>query len=238
MPVWISPREGLPPASSADEEGLVAVGRDLSADRLIEAYGKGIFPWYSAGQPVLWWSLDPRMVVIPQDFSASRTLRRRLRQLAGAPAGTDWRVSLDTAFVSVIRACAASPRAGQRGTWITSDIMAAYVALHRRGLAHSVEVWSKDALIGGLYGVSLGRMFYGESMFARATDASKCAFAALVDLLIRLEVPMIDCQQSTAHLRSLGGHEISRSAFVGEVDRLRRLPPPDWQSAQIAWPGA
>ncbi len=236
MPVWISPRDELPPAASADDEGLVAVGRDLSAERLVEAYGKGIFPWYSAGQPVVWWSLDPRRVVIPQHFDPSRSLRRRLRQLASAPAGGDWRVSLDTAFVSVIRACAESPRAGQRGTWITGDIMAAYVALHRRGLAHSVEVWSGDALIGGLYGVSLGRMFYGESMFARATDASKCAFAALVDLLIRLEVPMIDCQQSTAHLRSLGGHEISRTLFVSEVDRLRRRPPPDWRSAQIRWP--
>ena len=236
MPHWVAPNQPLPPAASAGPDGLVAAGHDLSAVRLIEAYGKGIFPWYSAGQPVLWWSLDPRMVVYTEHFSPSRTLRKRLRQLQTAAPGTDWTVRLDTAFQSVIRACAATPRPGQNGTWITREIMAAYVALHRQGLAHSVEVWSGDTLIGGLYGVSLGRMFYGESMFARATDASKCAFAALMALLQRLDMPMVDCQQSTAHLRSLGGQEIRRRDFVLEVDRLRRLPPPDWRSASIAWP--
>ena len=235
-PRWITPDEPLPPATSADPDGLVAVGHDLSAERLVEAYGKGIFPWYSAGQPVRWWSLDPRMVVYTAEFSPGRTLRRRLRQLHDAAPGTDWSVRLDSAFLSVIRACAATPRPGQSGTWITRDIMTAYTALHRQGLAHSVEVWSGDALVGGLYGVSLGRMFYGESMFARATDASKCAFAALIDLLRRLDMPMVDCQQSTAHLRSLGGREIGRREFVAEVDRLRRLAPPDWRAAGIEWP--
>jgi leucyl/phenylalanyl-tRNA--protein transferase len=231
---WIEPHEPLPPPERARVEpnGLLAAGRDLSAGRLLEAYGQGIFPWYSQGQPVLWWSPDPRMVVFVDEFEPSRSLRKTLRRvdLTGS-----WKVTLDQAFVQVMQACAA-PRPGQDGTWITRDIIKAYHGLHQAGHAHSVEIWSEGRLIGGLYGVSIGRMFFGESMFARASDASKCAYAALIAMLRRLGFCMVDCQQSTEHLASLGAREIPRAEFLARLRRLCELPGPPWQQVTIDWP--
>lgn len=234
MLTWVEPNQPLPPPQSAqaDPNGLVAAGRDLSAKRLLEAYGQGIFPWYSQGQPVLWWSPDPRMVVFIDEFEPSRSLRKTLRRLYLT--GT-WTVTLDHAFVDVMRACAA-PRSGQDGTWITREIIRAYQSLHQAGHAHSVEIWSEGRLIGGLYGVSIGRMFFGESMFAKATDASKCAYAALIGMLRRLDFSMVDCQQSTGHLASLGAREITRNQFLAHLQRLCALPEPDWKNVSIDWP--
>lgn len=234
MLTWVEPGQPLPPAHTALREpnGLLAAGRDLSPRRLLEAYGKGIFPWYSQGQPVLWWSPDPRMVAFVDEFEPSRSLRRTLRRVARTG---EWSVTLDTAFVAVMRACAA-PREGQDGTWITPDIVAAYHGLHRLGHAHSVEVWAQRDLVGGLYGVSIGRMFFGESMFTRVTDASKAAYAALLAMLRRLGFTMVDCQQSTGHLASLGAREISRKEFLARIGELCELPGPDWSKVRIEWP--
>jgi leucyl/phenylalanyl-tRNA--protein transferase len=217
-----------------EPNGLLAAGRDLSAGRLLEAYAQGIFPWFSDGQPVLWWSPDPRMVLFIDEFKISRSLAKTLRRLR---AEGRWRVTKDAAFERVMRECAA-PRPDQDGTWITDGIVAAYCALHALGLAHSVEVWSDDALIGGLYGVGIGRMFYGESMFARATDASKVALSALVSMLREADFRVIDCQQNTRHLASLGAREIGRSAFLRLVSTLTALPAPDWRGLSIEIPDA
>ncbi len=217
-----------------EPNGLLAAGRDLSAQRLIEAYTRGIFPWFSDGQPVLWWSPDPRMVLFVDEFKVSRSLAKTLRRLRTEGR---WRVTKDQAFERVMRACAA-PRPDQDGTWITDAIVHAYCALHAQGLAHSVEVWSDGDLIGGLYGVGLGRMFHGASMFARATDASKVALAALVAMLRDADFRVIDCQQNTRHLASLGAREIGRSEFLHLVSTLTALPPPDWRRLSIEIPYA
>jgi len=234
MLTWIEPHQPLPPPETArlEPNGLIAAGRDLSARRLLEAYGQGIFPWYSQGQPVLWWSPDPRMVVFVDQFEPSRSLRKTLRRVRET---ASWTVTLDRSFVQVMQACAA-PRPGQDGTWITRDIIKAYHALHQAGHAHSVEVWAHGELVGGLYGVSIGRMFFGESMFTRVSDASKCAYAALIAMLRRLGFSMVDCQQSTGHLASLGAREISRTEFLGRLRLLCRLPGPDWREVTIDWP--
>ena len=234
MLTWIEPHQPLPPPETArlEPNGLIAAGRDLSARRLLEAYGQGIFPWYSQGQPVLWWSPDPRMVVFVDEFQPTRSLRKTLRRVHETGS---WTVSLDQAFVQVMQACAA-PRPGQDGTWITRDIIKAYHALHQAGHAHSVEVWAQRELVGGLYGVSIGRMFFGESMFTRVSDASKCAYAALVAMLRGLGFSMLDCQQSTGHLASLGAREISRDDFLARLRSLCRLPGPDWREVTIDWP--
>jgi len=233
---WVEPDQPLPSPIHAlrDPNGLLAAGRDLGAERLQEAYRKGIFPWYSRGQPVLWWSPDPRMVLFLDEFKVSRSLTKTLRRLRREAV---WTVRLDTAFAAVMRECAA-PRPDQDGTWITREILAAYTELHRRGLAHSVEVWRDDALVGGLYGVSLGRMFYGESMFARVPDASKVALAALVSLLRDAGFRVIDCQQNTRHLASLGAREIDRDQFLQSVSQLTAQPAPDWRSLRIEIPDA
>lgn len=234
MLTWIEPHQPLPPPETArlEPNGLIAAGRDLSAKRLLEAYGQGIFPWYSQGQPVLWWSPDPRMVVFVDEFEPSRSLRKTLRRVQETGS---WTVTLDRAFVQVMQACAA-PRPGQDGTWITRDIIKAYHALHQAGHAHSVEVWAQRELVGGLYGVSIGRMFFGESMFTRVSDASKCAYAALIAMLRRLGFSMVDCQQSTGHLASLGAREISRAEFLARLRSLCRLPGPEWREVTIDWP--
>jgi leucyl/phenylalanyl-tRNA---protein transferase len=234
MLTWIEPHQRLPAPGQAlrDPNGLLAAGRDLSPTRLLEAYRHGIFPWYSDGQPVLWWSPDPRMVLFPGEFRPSRSLVKTLRRLRRE---RTWRLSLDQAFEPVMRACA-EPRSGQNGTWITDDIRAAYVGLHRMGHAHSVEVWEGEELVGGLYGVAIGRMFYGESMFARRTDASKCAFAALVGMLRELDFPMLDCQQATSHLASLGAREIARSEFIERIAQAASLPEADWPNLSIDLP--
>jgi len=233
---WVAPTQRLPPPERALREpnGLLAAGRDLGPDRLLEAYRHGIFPWYSAGQPVLWWSPDPRMVLFVDEFKVSRSFGKTLRRLAADPA---WRVTKDTAFERVMRECAA-PRPGQDDTWITPSIMAAYVALHARGLAHSIEVWHDGQLAGGLYGVSIGRMFYGESMFAREPDASKTALAALVRMLREADFRVIDCQQNTRHLASLGAREIDRGRFLHMVAQFTALPAPDWPALRIEIPTA
>jgi leucyl/phenylalanyl-tRNA--protein transferase len=215
---WLEPHDPFPPVATALREpnGLLAAGADLSETRLIDAYSKGIFPWFSEGQPLLWWSPDPRMVLFPPELRISRSLAKRLRR-------RDYEIRTDTCFETVMRACAA-PRAGQDGTWITTDMIAAYSALSRRGIAHSVETWVDGELAGGLYGIALGRMFYGESMFARAADASKLALAHLVRQLQRLDFGMIDCQMKTAHLASFGAREIPRSEFMLKLQELVNYP--------------
>ena len=217
-----------------DPDGLLAAGRDLGPRRLLEAYRKGVFPWYSQGQPVLWWSPDPRMVLRLDSFRITRSLAKTLRRVRR---DARWTVSLDTDFEGVMRACA-EPRADQDGSWITDDIVTAYCALQRQGDAHSVEVREHGVLVGGLYGVSIGRMFYGESMFTRVADASKTALFALVQLLRRHGFRMIDCQQNTRHLASLGAREISRATFLQQVAELIRQPGPDWRASSIDLPDA
>ena len=215
---WLTENDRFPPVERAlkDPNGLLAAGADLSVPRLIEAYQNGIFPWYSDDQPLLWWSPDPRMVLFPEELRISRSLRKRL-------ARRDYEVRVDTAFDAVIEACSA-PRAGQQGTWITPDVAEAYSDLARTGMAHSVETWIDGELAGGLYGVALGRMFYGESMFTRAPDASKLALAHLVRQLGRWEFGMIDCQMKTAHLARFGAREIPRADFIRKLANLVNYP--------------
>lgn len=225
MITWLHPGVAFPPVTKALHEpnGLLVAGGELSPQRLIEAYQHGIFPWFNPGEPVLWWSPDPRMVLFPAELKVSRSLHKTLKK-------KDYEIRVDTVFADVMRACAA-PRGGAGGTWISEDMVAAYSGLHEMGLAHSVETWRAGELIGGLYGVALGHMFYGESMFSRATDASKIAFAHLVRQLERWGFGMIDCQMKTAHLASLGAREIPRSEFVQVLGRLIELPhsPGHWQ---------
>jgi len=260
---WVAPGQPLPAPQHAlsDPPGLVAAGMDLSPARLLEAYSQGIFPWYSDGQPVLWWSPDPRMVLFPEEFRVSRSLKQSLRR---ALQRGHWEITLDQAFESVMRSCA-EPRPDQDGTWITEDILQAYVGLHDQGLAHSVEVWAitqdtqdtidarkirgtsdtasaEDAedpvgpsrtLIAGLYGVSLGRVFFGESMFTRVRDASKAALMVLVHQLREWQFALIDCQQQTAHLASMGARPIARERFLHILAQASQLPAPDWSSTNL-----
>ena len=198
----------------SEAPGLLAIGADLSPQRLLAAYRRGIFPWFSEGQPVLWWSTDPRMVLLTERFVISNSLRKKLKQVyKSMQSGGHWQVRFDSAFEQVMRACAA-PRKDGTGTWISEDIIAGYTGLHRQGYAHSSEVWLDGELVGGAYGVCIGRMFYGESMFARVSDASKIALAYLVHFLQQHDVAMIDCQQETVHLASLGATPIPRREFI------------------------
>lgn len=239
---WLEPGDPLPPIDQALREpnGLLAAGRDLSAARLLEAYRSGIFPWYVPSQPVLWWSPDPRMVLYLDEFRPSSSLLKLARKVAREGL---WSIRFNTAFDTVMQACA-QPRPGQDGTWITAEIRAAYGDLHSMGHAHCIEVWrpagdgSSEALIGGLYGVSMGRMFFGESMFTRERDASKLALLYLVNLLRQLDFRVIDCQQNTRHLASLGAREIPRSRFITQLSELAQLPDPDWSSVRIEVSGA
>jgi leucyl/phenylalanyl-tRNA--protein transferase len=218
---WLESSDPFPPLQRAltEPDGLLAAGADLSPARLLSAYRSGIFPWYSAGQPVLWWSPDPRMVLFPTEFRMPRSLLKRLRR-------HDYEIRVDTVFETVMRACAA-PRADAAGTWITSDMIAAYCELHRLGHAHSVETWVNGELAGGLYGIALGRAFYGESMFARADDASKIAFAHLVHRLQQRQFGIIDCQMNTAHLARFGAREIPRHEFSQHLAELVNYPQTD-----------
>jgi leucyl/phenylalanyl-tRNA---protein transferase len=215
MPIYQLPPQPLfPDPRLADGSGLLAVGGDLSPARLLGAYQRGIFPWYSEGQPLLWWSPDPRMVLPVEELHVGRSLRKRIRK---AP----YRITLDRAFARVIDACGAVPRPGQHGTWITADMRDAYVRLHHLGYAHSVEAWDEEGrLVGGLYGVSVGRAFAGESMFARADDASKIAFVHLVRQLHAWGHPLIDCQMHTHHLARFGAREVPRETFLRRWGRL------------------
>jgi leucyl/phenylalanyl-tRNA--protein transferase len=205
---WLRDGAPFPPVAKAlkSPNGLLCAGGDLSPERLVEAYRRGIFPWYSEGDPILWWSPDPRMVLFPGELKVSRSLRKVVAL------GT-YEIRVDSAFSRVMEECAA-PRNNQSGTWIVPDIVAAYTRLHVRGFAHSVESWLDGELVGGLYGVSLGEAFFGESMFSRATDASKVALVALVERLAQAGCRVIDCQQATPHLASLGAREIPRAAFA------------------------
>jgi leucyl/phenylalanyl-tRNA--protein transferase len=223
---WLAPGQPFPPVETAlpSPNGLLAASATLTPQRLLEAYPRGIFPWYSEGEPVLWWSPDPRMVLFTSEFRISRSLSRTLRRVAH---DDSTQVLLDRAFDDVIRACA-EPRDRESGTWITDEVVDAYTGLHRRGLAHSIETWIDGRLAGGLYGVSIGRMFFGESMFARVPDASKIALAALVRLLLQEKARVIDCQQNTRHLASLGGREIKRRDFLALLRTAVNAAPIDW----------
>lgn len=217
----------LPSTSRALREpnGLLAVGGALTSEWLIHAYRHGIFPWFSDEQPILWWAPDPRAVLRPQEFRISRSLARSIR-------GRGYETRIDTAFTAVIEACAA-PRHGTAGTWITHEMHRAYVELHERGLAHSIETWHDGRLVGGLYGVALGRAFFGESMFTRETDASKVALARLVEDCRRLDVPLIDCQMPSPHLASLGSRNLPRAGFEAELSGLVNAEHRLWRAADI-----
>jgi leucyl/phenylalanyl-tRNA--protein transferase len=221
---WLNESDPFPPVETAlrDPNGFLAAGGGLSPGRLLDAYSKGIFPWFGDDDPVLWWSPDPRMVLWLRELHVSRSLRRTIRS-------GRYTVTLDTAFDRVMAGCAA-PRDVDDGTWITVEMTAAYNRLAVLGHAHSVETWSDGQLVGGLYGVAIGRMFFGESMFSRSTDASKMALACLVGQLRRWGFELIDCQMATSHLASLGAREIPRAEFVTHVDRLVRRPavPSPW----------
>jgi len=219
---WLDDSSLFPPLESAlgDPNGLLAAGGDLSVARLLDAYRRGIFPWYSGEQPVLWWSPDPRSVLFVEEMRISRSLRKAV--LSGR-----FDVRIDSAFREVLQCCATIGRPGQAGTWITPAVVKAYCALFARGHAHSVEAWSGDELVGGLYGVSIGRMFFGESMFAHATDASKVALAHLAAMLHRAGFPLIDCQQQTPHLGSLGARSIARAEFAKHLATLVNCSEPD-----------
>jgi len=227
---WLRAGARFPSIESAldDPNGLLVAGGDLSPSRLIDAYRHGIFPWYSEGQAILWWSPDPRMVLYVDEFKVPRSLRKVANQRR-------FEITVDADFEGVIGACA-EPRGRAMGTWITSEMMDAYIELHRQGHAHSVEAWHDGRLAGGLYGIAIGHMFFGESMFARESDASKVALLRLVSLLKELNVPLIDCQQETAHLSRFGARPISRQVFAAELSRLVNSPhvPSAWKAAAKA----
>jgi leucyl/phenylalanyl-tRNA--protein transferase len=221
-----APNSAFPDVELAETEpnGLLAVGGDLTPERLINAYRHGIFPWYSEDEPILWWSPDPRTVLYPENFKITRSLRKTLKKGL-------FHVSFDHAFKQVIRACS-EPRRDSPGTWLLPEMIEAYLQLHELGIAHSVETWQDDRLVGGLYGVALGGVFYGESMFSRVSDSSKVALAHLCSLLIDMDFHLVDCQVYTDHLISLGAEEISRARFCLHLEEWCHLPrhPGSWAS--------
>ena len=219
MPVYLLSDEIVFPAPDlATPDGLLAVGGDLCQERLLLAYSMGIFPWYAEAEPIMWWSPDPRLVLYPDELRVSRSLQKTINKGV-------FQISMDQAFEQVITACANIRRKPNRGTWIVPDMISAYCQLHASGFAHSVEAWQNDRLVGGLYGVSLGKCFFGESMFTRVTDASKVALVALVDHLSALSFDMIDCQITTEHLERLGAREIPRAQFLDQLKTSLRTPP-------------
>lgn len=228
---WLPPEPVFPRLDRAlvEPNGLLAAGGDLSPERLLAAYRRGIFPWYATGEPILWWSPDPRMVLFPAELKLSRSLEKTLRN-------TPCEVRLDTAFEAVVAACATAPRAGQSGTWITAEMQQAYQRLFAAGHAHSVETWIDDELVGGLYGIAIGGAFFGESMFMRRRDASKIALAHLVAWLGQRGFGIIDCQMETPHLASLGARPIPRQQFVALLDRFAIAgdPPGRWPADAVA----
>jgi leucyl/phenylalanyl-tRNA---protein transferase len=216
----LSDEPTFPPAHMATPEGLLAVGGDLRPERLVEAYRNGIFPWYSSGEPILWWSPDPRLVLYPEELHISRSLSRTIRK-------STYEISFDTDFQQVIQACGQVRR---EGTWITPEMIAAYIRLHELGIAHSVEARFQGQLAGGLYGVSLGRAFFGESMFSRMSDASKVCLAYLITFLKEKGFSLIDCQISTQHLQRMGARSISRKTFIRQLRQALQYP-----SLQYSW---
>lgn len=218
MPVYqLSEDLAFPSPHLASKEGLLAVGGDLSRSRLLLAYSLGIFPWYSDGEPILWWSPDPRLVLYPDELKITRSLNKVIKKGA-------FTLTIDRAFDRVINECARVPREKQRGTWIVAEMVEAYCRLHASGFAHSVEAWADNRLAGGLYGVSLGRCFFGESMFTLVSNASKVAFVALVQYLQSLNFTLIDCQISTDHLIRFGAREISRTRYLRELEEGLKTP--------------
>ncbi len=234
---WLLPDDDFPPVSQAATEegieGLLALSREMTPEQLVRAYRHGIFPWYSEDYPVMWWSTAPRMVLPTDQFIISHSLKKKLRQIhKSMHSQGPWQVRFDSAFDEVILCCAYTERHGQDGTWITEEIIENYCTLHQKGIAHSAEVFYDNQLVGGAYGINLGRMFFGESMFAHKTDASKIALAFLVSFLRQHNVQLIDCQQETAHLASLGAGPISREAFSRHLDQVCDLPPiTDWKNS-------
>ncbi len=231
---WLESADAFPPLELALSEpnGLLCAGGDLSPQRILQAYRHGIFPWYATGEPILWWSPDPRMVLFPAEIRISRSLRRDLRH-------GNYEIRLDSDFPAVIHACAKKKRKDQAGTWITAEMQTAYITLFELGFAHTVETWVNNTLVGGLYGLSVGRMFYGESMFSHASNASKIAIAHLARYLDAQDFGLIDCQMNTPHLASLGGREIPRSEFIHRLHELTTTPAPigHWpvDGACVAW---
>ena len=235
--VWLEPGDPFPPVTQAwghgsPAPGLLAAGAELDADQLEQAYRQGFFPWYSPGQPVLWWSPEPRMVLEPRAFRLHRSLRQSLRHWLSLP-GVE--LVFDRDFAQVMARCAAQQRPGQNGTWIVPAIVQAYTGLHRRGLAHSAELWQDGQLMAGLYFVALGQAVYGESMFTSVRDGSKMALSLLVSVARRHGVRMIDCQQNTRHLASLGASEIPRAQFIGHIRQAQTLAPIDWAGETLYW---
>lgn len=233
----LRPGDPFPPLSQAwpsdsHAPGLVAAGGVLDVDTLRAAYSATIFPWFSEGEPILWWSPDPRMVLQVDRFRLHRSLRKVIARFRSRP---DCEIRIDSAFEEVISACAYAPRAGQTGTWIGPEMRQAYLALHRAGSAHSVETWIGGQLVGGLYCVAIGQAVFGESMFARVPDASKIALAALVAFCHSHGIPSIDCQQNTAHLAFMGAAEMPRNLFARQVARLVQAPGPAWHFNPVYW---
>jgi leucyl/phenylalanyl-tRNA--protein transferase len=237
MVPWIEPGEPFPSVNSAwgagdPAPGLLAAGGSLTVETLRRAYSQGVFPWFSEGQPILWWSPDPRMVLQTACFRLHRSLRQTLKAFLAQP-GNELRI--DTAFGDVIRACASSPRIGQNGTWILPEMVAAYEALHDQGVAHSFETWSQGKLTGGLYCVAMGGAVFGESMFSHATNASKLALTGLVAFCRQNGISHVDCQQNTPHLASLGAAEMRRSDFLTHVSKALLNPSPVWRFDSVYW---
>ena len=234
---WLDHNSPFPPPETAlgpdsGLSGLLAAGGDLSEQRLMAAYGQGIFPWFSEGQPILWWSTDPRMVLKVEAFKVHRSLKKTLVKFAQSP---HCEIRIDHNFSQFIQGCAGIKRPGQAGTWIQPNMVEAYESLHQTGCAHSVETWVDGKLVGGLYCVSLGKAVFGESMFALVPDASKIALAALVAFCRQHHIAMIDCQQNTRHLASLGAHEIARAEFLQHVQVSREQKAPQWAFESIYW---
>jgi len=216
----LSDKISFPPHELAEEDGLLAVGGDLSEERLLKAYSTGIFPWYSENSPLLWWSPDPRLVLFPSELKVSRSLRQCIKK-------DIYLITINTAFEQIIRCCADSSRKGQSGTWITEEMIYAYSRLHRSGHAHSVEAWHDGELVGGLYGIIMGKIFFGESMFATMSNASKVAFVTFVERLAAQGFDLIDCQVKTEHLVRMGAREIPRSIFLKILKKaLSQAPSP------------
>lgn len=234
---WLTADQEFPALSSAwgidaAAPGLLAAGGALGVNSLVRAYGAGIFPWFSLGQPILWWSPDPRMVLQTRDFKLHRSLKKTLKHFMHSAACL---LTFDAAFDQVIAGCANAPRGGQNGTWIVPDMITAYSQLHKAGYAHSVETWIHGELVGGLYCVNLGGMVFGESMFARQNDASKIALSALVAFCRAKDISMIDCQQNTQHLSSFGAHEIARESFAAHVSQQTGRASPEWVFETQHW---
>lgn len=234
---WLEPGQSFPSTkltwkANSPAPGLLAAGGSLDTATLCQAYRLGIFPWFAKNEPILWWSPDPRMVLEISNFKLHRSLKKTLTKFRDSP---DCEIRIDTAFDQVIGACSTSPRQGQKGSWIVPEMISAYVALHKAGLAHSVETWMNGKLTGGLYCVAIGKAVFGESMFSRSTDASKIALAALVSFGKKNGIKQIDCQQNTAHLATLGAGVIPREKFIANIELSIEDATPDWAFDPLDW---